>query len=279
MNVKVCCLILNYNRKGDTVEAARSLLRADLPTGSLIVIIDNGAKNLRTYFEREVKGCVYIKSPGNIGFAAGNNQGITYALKNKATHVLIMNPDVVVPKRLFQPLLSTFKSKVNAGLVAPAHQEPGSKTHGLGGTIDWQLCRFPHKNVLKLPTKPKQYDLLTFACVLIKSEVFKRVGPMDPRYFLYLEDVDYCVMAKKAGYELWLNPKVVVTHNTSSSFSDPRGKIKFSFKSTFIFINKWYRLPKNILPLLHTLYFYPYIYLLWTLKIRKRYLYQSQNQG
>ncbi|KKU26498.1 MAG: glycosyl transferase family protein, partial [Microgenomates group bacterium GW2011_GWC1_46_16] len=93
---------------------------------------------------------------------------------------------------------------------------------------------------------------------------------MDERYFLYLEDVDYCVTAKRAGFNLLLDPQVVVTHRTSSSFADPRAKIKYSFRSSFIFIRKWYRFPGNLLPILHTIYFYPSTYLLWTWKIFRR---------
>ncbi|MFH2085810.1 MAG: glycosyltransferase family 2 protein [bacterium] len=261
---KIFCLILNYNRRDDTVNCAHSLLASRLPAGTQIIVIDNGSKDLRAFFSRQIKNSLYIKSPGNIGFAAGNNQGIRYALKHGATHILVINPDVIVPKDFLLPLL-----RLNKDLVAPAHTE-GSGSYGLGGRIDWRLCSFPHDNVTKLPINPRRYDLLTFACVLIKREVFETVGLMDERYFLYLEDVDYCVTVARAGFSLYLDPSVVVTHATSSSFSDPRGKIKYSFKSSFIFIRKWYLFPGSILPILHTLYFYPYLYLLWTLKIWKR---------
>lgn len=173
---------------------------------------------------------------------------------------------MIVENDFLFPLLSTFEDcPRRVGLLAPAHTE-GKGMYGLGGKINWQWCTFPHDNVRRLPTAIREYDLLTFACVLIKREVFENVGLMDERYFLYLEDVDYCVSAAKSGYKLILNPNVVVTHKTSSSFADPRGKIKFSFYSSFIFIHKWYTFPRQILPLLHTLYFYPATYLLWTLK-------------
>lgn len=267
---KVFCLILNYNRQFDTVCAAQSLLSSKLPKQTEIIIIDNGKNNLSKFFAKTVPSAIYLKSPGNIGFAAGNNQGIKYALGHGATHVLIMNPDVTVPRDFLVPLLKTCEdSPRRVGLLAPAHTE-NHRSFGLGGTVDWKWCSFPHDNVIRLPSKPKKYDLLTFACVLIKSEVFEKAGLMDERYFLYLEDVDYCVTAARAGFSLYLDPSVVVTHQTSSSFDDPRGKIKFSFKSSFIFIKKWYQFPANILPLLHTLYFYPSLYMLWTLKKWKR---------
>ncbi|GAB4027384.1 MAG: glycosyltransferase family 2 protein [Candidatus Microgenomates bacterium] len=270
MKTQVFALLLNYNNSKDTIEAAQSLNNSDLGGDVQIVVIDNGTDNQRNLFTKKLPGSIYIKSRGNIGFAAGNNQGIRYALEHGATHILIMNPDVRVPKVFFKPLLSLFRVHKKAGIVAPAHREPGSTYYGLGGRLNWQNCSFPHNNVTVLPALDQQYDLLTFACVLIKAEVFKKVGLLDERYFLYLEDVDYCVSVGNAGYELWLNPRVCVTHRTSSSFDDSRKKIKFSFMSSFVFIKKWYRFPNNILPILHALYFYPYTYLLWTLKLYKR---------
>lgn len=270
MKTKVFALILNYNNPSDTVDAARSLLGSDIPSNSQIVIIDNSVAYQKKHFISQLKDIVYIRSKGNIGFAGGNNLGIKYALDHGASHILILNPDVRVHKVFFKPLLNTFKVHNNAGIVAPAHKEPGSLTYGLGGSINWANCTFPLQNSTKLPKNERGYDHLTFACVLIKADVIRQVGLLDERYFMYLEDVDYCVRAKKLGYELWLNPSVYVTHNTSSSFADKRGKIILSLSSCLKFINKWYQFPGNIVLIMHTLYFYPYTYLLWTIQMSKR---------
>ncbi len=270
MKTKVFALILNYNNPSYTVEAALSLKKSDLGDNVQIVVIDNGKTQNKDHFTRSIPGSIYIKSRGNIGFAAGNNLGIKYALDHGATHILILNPDVRIPKVFIKPLLSTFKVHQNAGLVAPAHREPGSLTYGLGGSINWSNCTFSLDNTSKLPKNECEYDHLTFACVLIKADVIRQVGLLDERYFMYLEDVDYCVRTKNAGFKLLLNPTVCVTHKTSSSFTDKRGKIKLSLSSCLKFINKWYRFPSNIIPYLHSLYFYPMTYVLWTLKLWKK---------
>ena len=270
MKKKVVVLILNFNNPKDTILAARSLMSSDLPKNTEVVVIDNAPIDQKDLFSKQIPGAVYIKSKGNIGYAAGNNLGIRYALTQKATHILLLNPDVRVPKVFFSKLLNTFETNRDAGIVAPAHQEPGESRYGLGGRLDWATCSFPHDNVSVLPNQERNYDLLTFACVLVKAEVFKQLGLLDECYFLYLEDVDYCVTVKRAGYELYLNPKVCVTHNTSSSFVDKRYKIQYSLLSSLIFIKKWYQFPHNIRPILHSLYFYPYIYILWTLQLYKR---------
>lgn len=269
MPEKVFCLILNFNHPNDTVSCAANLLKSDLPTGTELIVIDNGPKNLKSYFKKALPLAGYLKSKGNIGFAAGNNQGIKLALNEGATHVLIINPDVTVPRHFLPRLLKVFRLHPQAGLIAPAITE-GQGIYSLGGQVDWATCSFPHQSVTNLPNQPHRYELLTFACVLIKAEVFRRAGLLDPQYFLYLEDVDYCVAARKAGYELWLDPSVVVIHQTSSSYPDPRRKIGYSFRSAFVFIRKWYLFPGNLLPLLHTLYFYPKEYMMWSLRLWKR---------
>ncbi len=270
MATKVFALILNYNNQVDTVEAARFLLASDIPSNTQLVIIDNSGVDQKNYFNAQLKDIVYIRSSGNIGFAAGNNLGINYALKHGATHILLLNPDVRVPKVFLKPLLNTLKVHKKAGIVAPAHKEPDSLTYGLGGIINWSNCTFPLYNTDKLPKSEREFDHQTFACVLISADVINKIGLLDERYFMYLEDVDYCVRAKRAGYELWLNSTVCVTHNTSSSFVDKRGKIKLSLVSCLKFIHKWYHFPNNIIPYLHALYFYPYTYILWTLQSYRR---------
>ncbi len=263
---KVFCLILNYNRQADTVKCARSILASKLPSGAVLVIIDNGPKDSKAYFKKRVPSAIYLKSPNNRGFSAGNNIGIKYALENRASHILIINPDTIVPRDFLIPLLSTFRETPGrVGLLAPALTQ-GRGVYSLGGRIDWTIASFSHDDVTQLPHYVLEYDFLTFACVLIKREVFESVGLMDERYFLYLEDVDYCVAASKKGFKLELNPRVIVAHSVSSSFANLRDKIGYSFISCLKFIFKWYRFPKSIVPILHALYLYPYTYILWTLQ-------------
>ncbi len=121
---------------------------------------------------------------------------------------------------------------------------------------------------LNLPTLPKPVarpgQFVTFACVLVRAEVFKKVGLLDDGFFMYLEDVDYCLRARQAGYKIFLQPAVIVHHATSSSFKRATDKLPISFTSQIRFINKWLPFPKNIVALVYALLFYPYLYLLWT---------------
>ncbi len=265
---KIFVLILNYRRHHDTINCLRCLQKSDLPKNSKIIILDNtaddsSAKIIRVKFP-QIK---LIKNKKNLGFAKGNNIGIRYALKHQATHILIINPDVCLPKKFFSPLLKNFQTNPQLGLVAPAlkHQVKKKTYFGLDGYLDWSIAKPQHYSLTKITkTKPISAEFLTFACVLISAKVFSQTGLIDERYFMYLEDVDFCLTARRQGFDLWLNPNIIATHQTSASFTHPRHKLKISFISHLKFIGKWLSFPQNIFAWAYQTIFYPYLYLLWT---------------
>lgn len=259
--MKLFILILNYNRPQDTLSCIKSLKKSHLPAQTQIIILNNGPTR------PGLVGIKTINNHANLGFAAGNNPGIKYALKHQASHIMIVNPDVQVPRHFAIPLLAHFKKDKKLGLIAPVHRhrQKNKLFYGLGGQVDWKTGKCTHQNTNKINFSQLKYcQFVSFACVLIKKQVFEKAGYLDERYFMYLEDVDFCLTAKKAGFKVALDPKVIIDHKTSSSFSDPRQKLKYSFVSQLKLINKWLPLSKRIQPILYTLFFYPYLYLLWT---------------
>src|SRR3989344_4106065 len=274
MTTKVAVVVLNYTRHLDTIKCVKALLKPALPGVCKIICVDNSPeKNPATEIKKKFPQIHLIKSAQNLGFAGGNNLGITFALKQGAGHLLIVNPDVSVGKIFFGPLLSVFIKEPRTGLVAPAirHSQNNHLFYGLEGSIDWRFALARHLNLQKPPKKilrPAQF--VTFACVLIKAEVFHHVGLLDDGFFMYLEDVDYCLRARRADYSIFLHPVVVVDHATSSSFKRATDKLPISFKSQIRFIGKWLPFPKDIIPLIYAFLLYPYFYLLWTYYVIKR---------
>jgi len=270
---KIFILILNYKRHQDTTKCINNLNKSDLPKSTEIVIIDNSETiNSSLILKKRFPKIKLIKTKENKGFAYGNNFGIRYALKNKATHVMIINPDVTVGKSFMKPLLNTFKKNPNAGLVAPVHQHKQNNQtfYGLGGKVNWTTTKCEHLNTKGLKIKKAtEYDFVSFACVLIKKEVFEKSGLLNELYFMYLEDVDYCLSASKNGFKCYIEPKSKIKHNTSASFDIPTQKLKLSFKSQLKFINRWLKFPKTIYAYVYMIFFYSYLYILWTYHYHK----------
>lgn len=265
--VKVFILILNYKHYQDTIKCIHALKRSDLPSGTEILVLDNSVDNTSVEkIKKKYPKITLIHYSKNLGFAGGNNPGIDYALKKGATHVLIINPDVTVPHHFLKPLLSSQKQN-DLDIIAPAikHKQKDAWFYGLEGTVDFTNGKATHLNLKKLPSKdirPAQF--VTFACVLISTPVFKKAGLLNERYFMYLEDVDFCLRASCLGFKIGLDPRVVIGHKTSSSFSRPTQKLKISFRSQLIFISSWLKFPWNIYAYLYTLIHYIYLYFLWT---------------
>ncbi|HSV95144.1 MAG TPA: glycosyltransferase family 2 protein [Spirochaetia bacterium] len=267
MKTKVAAVILNYKHLDDTLSCLSALKKADQGKDVVYYVVDNSpTKETAKVFKTSYPKVVYISSPTNPGFAGGNNLAIRQILEKNFTHVLIINPDVTVGKRFFTPLLKHFEDN-KVAIVAPAisHTQKNIKMFGLEGKVNWDLAKPEHRNIKHLRSKkPINCEFVTFACVLISTDNFRKVGLLDEGYFMYLEDVDYCLTTKKDGYKIILDPSVLISHETSSSFKHPTQKLKISFKSHLRFIHKWLSPLKRIRPLIYIFLLYPYLYFLWT---------------
>lgn len=267
MNSKVAAIILNYKHLDDTLSCLSNLKITDKGKEISYFVVDNSpSKKTEIIFAKSLKDVTYIPSPQNIGFAGGNNLAIRRILDKNFTHVLIINPDVTVGKKFFTPLLTHFNDP-KVGIVAPAivHTQKNIKMYGLEGKVNWKLAKPEHRNINNLKSKkPINCQFVTFACVLISIDNIRKVGLLDEGYFMYFEDVDYCLSSKKEGFKIILDPNVLITHETSSSFKHPTQKLKINFKSHFRFINKWLNPINRLIPIIYIIFLYPYLYLLWS---------------
>jgi GT2 family glycosyltransferase len=267
MKTKVVVIVLTYNQPQDTLACLSALKNADQGQKADYFVVNNAhTKGTEKLFKKSHPDITYIRSPKNLGFATGNNLALRQIIKGDYTHVLIINPDVTVNKKFFTPLLKNFEND-RVGIVAPAisHVQKNIQMYGLDGKVDWKLAKPEHRNLRHLrSTKPVNSEFVTFACVFINVDTLKKVGLLDEGYFMYLEDVDFCLTAKKMGIKIILDPSVLVVHKTSSSFKHPTEKLLISFKSHLRFIRKWLSPPKRIRPYLYIFMLYPYLYLLWT---------------
>ena len=267
MPEKLSAIILNYKHPNNTLNCLRALKRSDAGDRLDYYLVDNSPlPEIEKRFKKLYPAIHYISSPSNLGFAAGNNLAIRPALKAGTDYILIINPDATIGHQFFRPLLRHFSDK-EVGVVAPVilHSQKGKNVYGLEGKINWKYAKPEHRNLYNLKKfEPIVSEFVTFACVLISADTFKKNGLLDEGYFMYFEDVDFCLSAGRRGKKIILDPSVVVNHNTSSSFKRPTQKLFISFKSHLRFINKWLPPTKRLIPYLYALSLYPYLYLLWS---------------
>jgi len=219
----VYIVTLNWNGFSDTYELIESLTKITYKNFKIIVVDNNSANDEAEKIENLCRGKAHlIKCKENLGFSGGNNVGIKYSLEKKADYILLLNNDTTVEPDFLEILLKTFETYSQAGIVAPRinyYNEP-KKIWSEGGKVSWlRGSGFAYSD--KLETEVNRIDRsVTFVsgcCMLIKSEVFSKIGLFDENYFLYTEDTDFCIRAVKAGYKIYLTPGSKIFHKVNMS--------------------------------------------------------------
>lgn len=237
---KVFIIVLNFNGKKDTLECLKSIVKLQIIRYKLqAIVVDNGSTDGSAEgIEERYKDIKILRNKKNLGFAGGNNVGIKYALDNGADWVFILNNDTVVPENFLDLL------KNDADITGPVikFKHDSRWIYDYGGYINWWIGRpkhheLPHHTIHSTPY-PIHY--LSGCCLLINRKVFDKIGLFDEKYFLYFEDLDFCLRAKKAGFKITLDQKVVIFHKLGGSAGRwSKTSIYHNLRSNFIFITKY----------------------------------------
>jgi GT2 family glycosyltransferase len=208
---KIFVIILNFNGIKTLADCLSSVFQSDYPNFEVIVV-DNDSKDesfeqARTQFSR----AHFIKNSSNVGFSKGNNVGIRYALEKFADYVFILNNDAIIKKATLSTLEKCMQENPSSGIVSPIIFNNENNVWFAGGKINWNKMKTSHI-VKPLPNESYPSEYLSGCAMLIKKEVFKKVGLFDERFFLYYEDADFSLRAKNAGFELLVTSSADIIH-------------------------------------------------------------------
>ncbi len=249
---KVSIVILNWNGKEDTLQCLDSIAKLRTRAAGIAfgdarqnselktIVVDNGStdgsvENLRTLAKFSTKFQL-IENKNNLGFSEGNNMGIKAALKDYADYVVLLNNDTITDKNLIVQLIKTAENNPHAGIISPKiyfykgfefHKdrykkgELGKVIWYAGGAINWDNVLASHRGVDEVDKgqydSTTETDFATGACMFVKKEVFKKIGLLDPSYFLYWEDADFCQRAKMTGFKTLYAPSAYLWHKVAQS--------------------------------------------------------------
>lgn len=222
----VFIVIVNWNGWKDTIECLDSLLK-NCYRNYQVIVIDNLSED--ESYERLSGWCkdknsvTILQTEENLGFAGGCNIGIKYALERDADYILLLNNDTIVDKNFLINLVSTADIERNVGILGgKILHSPDNNIWYCGGKMSWLRGGGYHpykgrtdKHAADSP--PFEVDFITGCMMLIKREVFEKIGLLDESYFLYNEDADFCLQASKAGIGLKVVPDSVIYHKERST--------------------------------------------------------------
>lgn len=236
INHNVVIVIVNY-RTGELVVNCLESLKNILNQSVKAVVVDNlsgdNSVNLIEQWVSKNKNAHLICSENNSGFSGGNNLAIESVKKMgfNADFVWLLNPDTVVRENALQYLLAFMDQNPQVGIT-------GSRLEDFDGTPQCSAFRFHTilselddglklgiiSNLLKswqvalpISDEPVKVDWLAGASMLIRKQIFEEIGLFDDEYFLYFEETDFCLQAKKAGWPCWYVPASRVVHFVGSS--------------------------------------------------------------
>lgn len=246
MNPKTAFIILNFNGGRFVIDCLDSLvgeLRREKRTNWQIIVVDNAStdqslENIKKLVRsKKIKNLQIIKNSANIGFAAGNNIGIKNALSKGAQVIMLLNQDAKVEKGFLLPLL------INpAPIISPVLKFKRKEVwrYDYGGRVNWTLGRPEHvekTSLLKNSNNLPKIDYVSGCAMMVRRKVFEQVGFFDEKYFLYFEDIDFCLRAKKAGFKVVVEPDSIVVHHLSEKSKKPFKQHLMALKSNLYFIN------------------------------------------
>jgi GT2 family glycosyltransferase len=261
--VDLSIVILNYNTRDHLAACLRSLhnegsiSQADGSIQCEVLVVDNASSDdSADMVSAEFPWVELIRSTRNGGYAYGNNLALRRA---RGAAVLLLNPDTVVPPGAIAGLLDRLLAHPEAGVVGPKLLRSDGSMHlacrrsfptpsvafyrlsGLSGL--WpRNPRFGQYNLTYLdPDLAIEVDAVCGACLLMRREVLDRVGLLDERFFLYGEDLDWCLRVRQAGWTVRYEPGIVIHHQHGAASRKRALRTTFHFfRAMDLFYRKHY---------------------------------------
>jgi len=238
-------LVLNYNNWPDTARCINSFLADPQMAEKRLVVIDNGSTDDSEEFIRSSYPNIEIlKHSTNLGFAEGFNRAITKLIEEHPKSFLLLNNDVVVHPNSIQKMLLTLGSVKNVGVVGPAVLYMGSRTiHSMGVSIDLKtgrsVGRFNRLGYDSVSPSVDDVDYVQGCAMLVKRDVFEKVGLFASHFFLYAEEVDLCLRAKKCGFRVVCDSNAVIEHREGSTTNRyPEMKVRLQARNKILLLKR-----------------------------------------
>lgn len=235
--VATCALAATGERASGSAPTPSAAVAAGLP---LVVVVDNASgDDSADRIERAIQGegwggwVRFVRAPRNGGFAYGNNIAIRAALQERPglRYVHLLNPDTLVRPSAFRLLIEFLDSHPDVGIAGGRSEDLDTTPQHccfrfptllaefsgyLGiGLVDRLLARWVTR--IEPPAEPLQVDWLSGAHMLVRREVLDAIGLMDEAYFLYYEETDFTLRARRAGWTCWHIPASRIVHLVGQS--------------------------------------------------------------
>lgn len=262
--------IVNYKAAPLVIELLPELIKQLDSNLDRVIIVDNNSmdgsiETLKQFIEKhKLKEFVLlVSSSNNGGFSYGNNLAIRNAIKSyskKPQYVWLVNPDTQMKTNALDALLMFMDSNPQAGILGSRLEAPNGQPqcsafrfHTIGsellsalrlGLLD-KLFHNKLVSLSSIPSSSEQCDWVAGASMFIRYKVIDNIGMMDETYFLYFEETDFCLQAKREGWECWYVPESRVVHYVGQSTGVVSGDVQRRRRPKYWFQSRQHYFKKN----------------------------------
>jgi GT2 family glycosyltransferase len=236
-------ILVTWNHWSATAECLSQLVQLDYANYH-IILVDNGStdgtpEQIETLYPEVTLFC----NTDNLGFAAGCNIGLRHALSLDTDYVLLLNNDTIPPPDILSQLVAGADSLPDAGILTPvaAYADDPERwwpTAGFCHRLTSDYVRL-HPDQL-LAGHPLPVDYVFGTAMFIRRPVLDQVGLLDEQYFMYYEDMDFCLRAARTGWRLYVLPDIHIPHHVETSTrEDPARRHYFKARSSVLFFQSY----------------------------------------
>lgn len=224
-------VIVNFNAGRFLKDAVESALS---PSVAHVYVVDNSSTDTSVDFLAQVQDdrLTTIRNAANLGFAAACNIGLAHVT---AENVVLLNPDCRVAEGAIERLITALRSAETVGMVGPLLLNPDGSEQAAGRrklpmprvVLAWALGAMWLSRYIPslgrplqqdpLPTEPVEIEAISGACMMVRRAAIAAVGPLDERYFLHFEDLDWCLRFRLLGWTILFVPEAKVIHRKGVS--------------------------------------------------------------
>ncbi|MCC7494618.1 MAG: glycosyltransferase family 2 protein [Fimbriimonadaceae bacterium] len=231
--------IVAYNAAAK-LRACLASLAAQRGLSSEVVVVDNASTEpVARLVRREFPAVRLVRSAVNLGFARGTNRALAGA---RGEYLLLLNPDTVLPTPdTLAQLLERFRVTPGCGALGCRLELPDGRTQPHDGRCPRALPLLADLLHWPRPTPPPAaVEYVCGACLLTSRAIWRAIGGLDPGYFMYAEDVDWCCRLRAAGWTCAIASDLTVQHHEGASYGDRQFlRREHSLRSLLRLVRRW----------------------------------------
>ena len=213
MKFTIGIIILHFGKASYTNNCIKSILQSKYKNFHILVIDNCNAEVFKEEFQEE--NLSVIRTEENLGFAKAINLGLQFFLKQDIGYFLLLNNDTIIMPNTLDAFLTAATSNGNAIFAPIIFKMNTQMPIEFGGELNFFSMYF--NDLKSVPNIMQEVSYVTGACLFFSRQTFEIMGFMPEQYFMYSEDMDYCIIARRNQIPLYILPSAIIFHEKGAA--------------------------------------------------------------